>query len=279
MTRWLVALLLSGLAAACAAEDAIRPLGDVRCDALMAAGVVTATNPVPCERLRSVRFEHATMAEGRTAEGEFVVLDLVAERTLALVERLRQRSFPIASARAIEAFGGDDEVSMRANNSSAFNGRAVTGGGRWSMHAYGVAFDLNPVENPYIGLEEDGSAQVLPPQSARYAVNRLETRVGKAPRPGMVEPVVLEFARHGFYRWGGDWNNPVDYQHFEVGSRRFVELLVGMDPALAAGELDTVATQFAACIGSSERSLGPERQRCAAAAIEWMDARAAVLAP
>ncbi|MEE4300460.1 MAG: M15 family metallopeptidase, partial [Pseudomonadales bacterium] len=165
------------------------------------------------------------------------------------------------------------------NNSSAFNGRAITGGGRWSMHAYGVAIDLNPLENPYISFQADGSARVLPPRSARYAVNRLETRVGKARRPGMVEPVVLEFARHGFYRWGGDWNDPIDYQHFEVGSRRFVEVLVTLDPAAARRELDAVAAGFAGCIGAHEAPLGVGRQRCAAQAIEQMEARARMLAP
>jgi hypothetical protein len=217
------------------------------------------------------------MAGAALAQGELVVLDVLAEQTLALMQRLRARSFPIARAQAMEAFEGDDAASMRANNSSAFNGRAITGGGRWSMHAYGVAIDVNPVQNPYIALEADGTARVRPRRSARHAVNRLETRVGKAPRPGMVEPVVLEFARHGFYRWGGDWDYPIDYQHFELGSRPFVEALVVLGPARARRELATLAARFDACIGEDAEPLGSRRQRCAGEAIEWMDERAAAL--
>ncbi len=39
---------------------------------------------------------------------------------------------------------------MAADNTSAFNCRFVAGTTRWSMHAYGKAIDLNPVENPYV---------------------------------------------------------------------------------------------------------------------------------
>lgn len=279
MRRLSVMLLSAFLAGAVGAEEAIRTLGEERCTRMEAAGVLTKANPVPCDRLRSVRFEHFAMPEPELAQGEFVVLDVMAERTLALVRRLRLLSFPIARAEPMEAFGGDDEASMRANNSSAFNGRAITGGGRWSMHAYGVAIDVNPMENPYIELQADGSARVLPPQSARHAVNRLETRVGKASRPGMVEPLVLEFARHGFYRWGGDWDFPIDYQHFEVGSRAFVEALVALEPAVARRELDAVAAAFEACIGDDVEALGRGRRRCAAAAITRMESRAAALEP
>lgn len=269
----LVVLALPSLAADPVAADRITAIDATRCAALVSSGVLTSRNPVPCERLRSVRFLHHT-PEGAEAEGELLVLDVLAARTLALMERLRSRAFPIHAALPMERFGGDDEASMAANNTSGFNARAIAGDARWSMHAYGVAIDLNPVENPYIRFEDGGRAQVLPPQSARYAVNRLETRVGKDPRPGLAESVVLDFARSGYYRWGGDWNDPIDYQHFELGSRRFVEQLVVMTPAQGRAALDAVARDFDYCIGDDAESLGERRRACAAAAVADLEARA-----
>ena len=43
-----------------------------------------------------------------------------------------------------------DARSMAANNTSAFNCRYVSGTTRWSEHAYGLAIDINPIQNPYV---------------------------------------------------------------------------------------------------------------------------------
>ncbi|MDG5473993.1 M15 family metallopeptidase, partial [Jeotgalibacillus sp. ET6] len=58
--------------------------------------------------------------------------------------------FPIRSMRLVDDFGGDDDQSMAADNTSAFNCRPVAGSNHWSQHAYGRAVDVNPLENPYI---------------------------------------------------------------------------------------------------------------------------------
>jgi hypothetical protein len=39
---------------------------------------------------------------------------------------------------------------MLADNTSAFNCRLVPGTGAWAQHAYGLAVDINPLENPEI---------------------------------------------------------------------------------------------------------------------------------
>ena len=52
--------------------------------------------------------------------------------------------------RLIDDYGGDDDRSMAANNTSGFNCRRVAGQSSWSAHAYGEAIDLNPVQNPYV---------------------------------------------------------------------------------------------------------------------------------
>src|SRR5262245_24225805 len=49
-------------------------------------------------------------------------------------------------------YRGSDDASMAADNTSAFNCRRAVGSatGSWSMHAYGLAVDVNPRENPYL---------------------------------------------------------------------------------------------------------------------------------
>jgi hypothetical protein len=68
--------------------------------------------------------------------------------------------------RVADDFGGDDERSMLADNTSAFNCRLVPGTRVWSQHAYGLAVDINPFENPEI---QDG--QAAPPAAAAWALN------------------------------------------------------------------------------------------------------------
>ena len=63
----------------------------------------------------------------------------------------------------VDAYDGDDNRSMAANNSSAYNCRTVAGQSSFSAHAYGAAVDINPVENPYVTA--DG---VLPPAGRRF---------------------------------------------------------------------------------------------------------------
>jgi hypothetical protein len=109
----------------------------------------------------------------------------------------------------VDVFEGDDEASMSANNTSAFNCRPVTGGARWSDHSYGVAIDINPVVNPYVRRDT-----VAPPEGAPY-VDR------DADVPGMIhegDVVVDTFADHGWI-WGGTWSFPKDYQHFSTTGR------------------------------------------------------------
>ena len=114
-----------------------------------------------------------------------------------------------ASARPMETFGGSDDESMAANNTSAFNDRTIAGTSFSSLHAYGAAIDVNPVQNPYVSRTR---AKISPPDGARF-VSRTP------PQPGMVEAIITVFATHGFTIWGGAWRDPKDYQHFQIDQR------------------------------------------------------------
>ena len=109
----------------------------------------------------------------------------------------------------VSDYGGDDEKSMAANNTSGFNCRTVAGTDRWSQHSFGAAIDLNPVQNPYVT-----GAGVSPTAGEPYA------RAGdrRAAVQGLItaDSVVVRAFRDAGWEWGGDWSSPKDYQHFSA---------------------------------------------------------------
>jgi peptidoglycan LD-endopeptidase CwlK len=109
--------------------------------------------------------------------------------------------FPVESVKPVILYNSDDEVSMAANNSSGFNYRKIEGKDELSNHAYGMAFDLNPRQNPVI---IDG--QVTQPASGEYDPSQPGTLYEGHP--------IVEFMKARGWEWGGDWTEKKDYQHF-----------------------------------------------------------------
>nr|WP_314898757.1 M15 family metallopeptidase [uncultured Deefgea sp.] len=234
------------------------------CIQLQANGVITIGNPVPCERLRRVDFPHYDL-NGQKRTGQLIVLDVVAPQVESLMATLWQAKFPIHSALGMEQFQGNDESSMNANNSSAFNGRPTTGGKSWSKHAYGVAIDINPLQNPYVNIADDGGIKVLPQASAKVFLNRLALRPEKPQRIGLADERIADlFAQHGFLTWGGDWDKPIDYQHFEIGSRTYINELIKLPLDLAQANFNQYAASYRQCAKSEVGSLSEVRARCIA---------------
>jgi len=157
-------------------------------------------------RLLTVRYHGF---DGTVRTGRLVVRDTQARAMLQVFRDLYDARFPIRRMRLIEAYGGSDTKSMKANNTSAFNCRKVAGTNRWSEHAYGEAVDINPVQNPYVR-----GSTVQPAAGARY-LDRSNVRKGMVVRPG---PVVRAFSQVD-WRWGGDWTSAKDYQHFSRSGR------------------------------------------------------------
>ena len=162
--------------------------------------------PLGPEGLRRVRLSHWGF-DDQVHEGALVVSAEVAEGVVAVFATLFDQRFPIRRIEPVDAFGGDDDASMAADNTSAFNCRSAVAPGppQWSAHAYGRAIDVNPVENPYL-LGSD----ILPPAGAEY-VDRSTYRPGMAVPGGVLTSA---FAAAG-WSWGGTWSSP-DYQHFHI---------------------------------------------------------------
>jgi hypothetical protein len=90
---------------------------------------------------------------------------------------------------------------------AGFNCRPVTDGRSWSRHAYGLAIDINPLQNPYVR----GDGSVLRRAALPYRDRSLDL-------PGMIhegDVVVRSFDAIG-WEWGGRWRTLKDYMHFSA---------------------------------------------------------------
>lgn len=122
---------------------------------------------------------------------------------------LFETRFPIERMELVDVYGADDDRSMAANNTSAFNCRTVEGSSSWSEHSFGRAIDINPIQNPAV----DGS-EVSPPGGSRFLDRSRRAK-------GLIranDQVVRAFAAIG-WGWGGYWTSFKDYQHFSATGR------------------------------------------------------------
>lgn len=165
--------------------------------------------PVGAADLRRVRVDYWGY-DGAVHRGDLMVARSVASNIAGAFGQLYGDRFQIRRIHPVTQYGADDDASMAANNTSAFNCRAVVGGSGWSEHAYGTAIDLNPVQNPYVR-----SATVLPPSGQPWADRSVQA-------PGMIhhdDAVHRAFAAID-WRWGGEWSGATrDYQHFSRSGR------------------------------------------------------------
>ena len=165
--------------------------------------------PVGLGKLRLLEVTHWGF-DGDVHGGRLVVHRRAAAAILKVMEALYEERYPIRRMVLIDRYGADDHRSMAADNTSAFNCRFVAGQpGTWSQHAYGLAIDVNPIENPYVSGDH-----VSPPAGKPYA-DRTRNE------PGMIhggDATVRAFAAQG-WEWGGDWSPAKDYQHFSANGK------------------------------------------------------------
>jgi len=218
------------------------------CRAMTDAGVMSSAAPVQCDRLRQVQFKYIDFQGQQHNNGSIVVMDAVSPYVAAIFDRLYELEFPINKAQPIRHYQGDDDLSMADNNTSAFNYRPIAGKRSLSVHAYGLAIDINPKQNPFVEFGEQGSARFKPDDGAKYA-NRMQFRYGKDERQGFAEDVIATFADNGFLYWGGFWNTPIDYQHFQV-SRNMANLMSVMPADNASQFFDNYVTWYQSCKAS-----------------------------
>ncbi len=217
-------LVVAGLAAVVACQP--DPTGGARPPAAGAAGVPAFTGsaraatrsdvalswregcPVHWSALRVLSVAHWGY-DGARHVGVLVVHRDQAGAVLAVFQALYDDRFQVQRIRPVDEYGADDDRSMAANNTSAFNCRTIAGTTGMSEHSYGWAIDINPMQNPYV---RDGRYD--PPGSERWR-NRSDVV------PGMIvhDDKVVRAFRYIGWEWGGYWTSLKDYQHFSLTNR------------------------------------------------------------
>lgn len=186
-------------------------------DSQMSQAEALAQNPLlpaPAEVLaKQVLIEVQYLSfDGLLHQGQVVAHQDVARDIEAFFEQALILKFPIYSVIPIAdpRFNFDDEISCNQNNTSGYNYREITGGGKISNHSRGLAFDVNTVQNVYVRYDEAGKETYRLPIAAHYDMN--------APGTLYKEHPLVHFMETRGWTWGGSWspiNGPVDYQHFE----------------------------------------------------------------
>lgn len=187
----------------------VKDVGDKEIRIMTDRGVWNPECPVSVGLLRLVEVPYVDF-EGKRKTGTLMVHQELARCISNIFHELEIRSFPIHSILTMDHFDGDDQRSMAANNTSAFNGRRIAGTDRWSSHAYGAAIDINPVQNPYLKIDSDTATIRVQPNNGIAYVNRNTSYAG------MVEEIVSLMAAFGFTEWGGRWPDRPDYHHFQL---------------------------------------------------------------
>ena len=191
-------------------QSSIQPLPkDVRTQ-LKDGGYWHRGCPVGLDDLRFLSVSYRDF-DRRAQTGQLVVNKSAARPLRRVFRRLYEIGFPIRHMRFEDGYGprrdrpADGDVSGSFECRDAVPSPCVSASARrsWSMHAYGLAIDLNPVENPYVGCGRSRD-----PDSRPYFDRSRH-------RKGMVGVRVVRAFRSIGWGWGGTWTgNTKDYMHF-----------------------------------------------------------------
>ena len=145
----------------------------------------------------------------RRHTGELLTNRSAAADLVKVFSQLYAARFPIEEMRITTKAEQTAAPTGDGNDTGSFDCRPVVGQKVFSQHAYGLAIDVDPFQNPY----EKGDL-VLPELAGSYTDRSWK-------RPGMILPndtVVRAFASIG-WEWGGSWNSLKDFQHFSSNGR------------------------------------------------------------
>ena len=165
--------------------------------------------PVSLTALRYCHIRYIDF-DGNKQDGEMICNKAIADDVMQIFSQLYDSGYQIESIRLIDDFGGDDEASMEADNTSCFNYRTIAGSSKKSKHALGLAIDINPLYNPSVTFDKKGNSIIAPSTATDY-VDRTKNFAYKISDQDLAYKL---FTKHDFI-WGGNWNSIKDYQHFE----------------------------------------------------------------
>jgi hypothetical protein len=207
--------LIAASAALGASSSPIAPLTGAESRAILQAKEWHSGCPVALSELRVLTVRYYGF-DGRSHWGRLVVNSRFAGKLQSVFAKLYAMRFPIHHMQFGDTYGSLKEVPEDGDFTASFECREASASpcsgattnkttGSWSMHAYGEAIDLNPVENPYVGCG------MTRDKTALSYLDRSNVR------RGMVTPAVIAaFASIG-WGWGGSWfGSTKDYMHFSA---------------------------------------------------------------
>lgn len=159
--------------------------------------------------LRYIHILHKNL-KGEICRGELICNKYFAEEVLDIFRELYKADYPIEKVKLTDEYKGDDDLSMKDNNSSCFNFRPMTGSTKISKHGLGLAIDINPLYNPY--YKKTDTKEIIEPIEGKPYINRSKNFPYKIDHNNLAYKL---FVSKGF-EWGGDWKKSKDYQHFEI---------------------------------------------------------------
>ncbi len=161
--------------------------------------------PIKLEDLRYIKLSYWDF-NNIEQTGEIIVHKELSDDVVDIFKEFYDKKYLIYSLKLVSDFKADDNRSMAANNSSAFNCRKVAGTKSWSNHTYGRAIDINPVQNPYI--RKNGAVE---PENGKKYVDRKVKHHAIIRKNDLVYNI---FKKYNWF-WGGNWRTVKDYQHFQ----------------------------------------------------------------
>ena len=138
-----------------------------------------------------------------------------------------------ALARVLDAH----EYAIRGAETDSYNDRSVKGGAEKSLHAYGIALDLNWTTNPY--RDHPGERPIRFSQRDTQDARAEEVRLGKADTDmtqAMIDDVLAIRTPSGqtVFAWGGSWLGFKEPMHFQINLTP-ADLAAGLDDATVKG--------------------------------------------
>lgn len=163
---------------------------------------------------------------GNVQNGHMVVNSQIADEVLKIFQELFIIKYPIEKMQLIDDFTGEnklirdelDYAALEANNTSSFNDRPIVTnagiGEKVSLHAKGLAIDINPQINPYI--DSDG---FCPHENAQKYITGRDKQIGwtEIEKKACIREdteIYKIFTKYG-WTWLGNKYNTGDTQHFQ----------------------------------------------------------------
>jgi hypothetical protein len=204
----IVLALVAALAAPSSFHQSVEPLPTPLKQQLRSGGFWHKGCPVSRSDLRLLTVTYRDF-KGRDQEGQLIVNKSAARPLARVFRKLYRQHFPIHHMALADFYGpkrdrvADPTASFECREAASSPCSGGGGTGSWSQHAYGLAVDVNPHENPYVGcgMSRDPTLRKYRDRSHHYR--------------GMVtRRVIGAFASIG-WGWGGSWaGNTKDYMHF-----------------------------------------------------------------